>query len=113
MKSWHLPSIDAPDGTRDPVVLHSNAEGRAVMLRIDPGQALGDHQVKERAWISVVEGRVRVDAGGESMVAEQGTLLTFAPNGRRALPRRRGAAARGQLAPVRFLQIRYVIVSMR
>jgi quercetin dioxygenase-like cupin family protein len=99
VKSWHLPSIDAPDGTRDPVVLHSNAEGRAVMLRIDPGQRLGEHQVKERAWISVVEGRVQVDAGGESILAEQGTLLTFAPNERHAVASDEGARILLLLAP--------------
>jgi quercetin dioxygenase-like cupin family protein len=99
MKSWHLPSIDAPDGTRDPVVLHSNPEGRAVMLRIDPGQGLGDHQVKERAWITVVEGRVRVQSGGESLEADPGTLLTFAPNERHSVASDEGARILLLLAP--------------
>ena len=128
--------MDAPDGTRDPVVLHSDPEGRAVMIRIDPGQALREHQVKERAWISVVEGRVRVEAEGRSMVAEPGTLLTFAPNERHAITsdggarillllapwpgdghyRGGGGASRGsggQPAPVRRRQILYVTVSIR
>lgn len=91
--------MDAPDGTRDPVVLHSDPEGRAVMIRIDPGQALREHQVKERAWISVVEGRVRVEAEGRSMVAEPGTLLTFAPNERHAITSDGGARILLLLAP--------------
>lgn len=91
--------MDAPDGTRDPVVLHSNPEGRAVMLRIDPGQGLGDHQVKERAWITVVEGRVRVQSGGESMEADAGTLLTFAPNERHSVASEEGARILLLLAP--------------
>lgn len=99
MKSWHLPSMEAPEGTRDPVVLHSDPEGRAVMLRIDPGQRLGDHQVKERTWISVVEGSVKVEAAGESMLAEPGTMLTFAPNERHAIASDEGARILMLLAP--------------
>jgi quercetin dioxygenase-like cupin family protein len=91
--------MEAPDGTRDPVVLHSNPEGRAVMVRIDPGQALREHQVKERAWISVVEGRLRVEAGGETMTVETGTLLTFAPNERHAVSSDEGARILLLLAP--------------
>ena len=72
MRTWNLREIDAPDGTRDPVVLHSNDEGRAVLIRIDAGQALRDHQVKERAWIAVVEGSVTVRAGDESLEAREG-----------------------------------------
>jgi quercetin dioxygenase-like cupin family protein len=99
MQSWHLPEIDAPDGTRDPVVLHSDDEGRAVMIRLEPSQTLGDHQVKERAWVCVVEGTVRVEAGGESLEAQPGTLVTFAPNERHALRSDGGARILLLLAP--------------
>jgi quercetin dioxygenase-like cupin family protein len=99
MESWHLPDIDAPAGTRDPAVLHSNDEGRAVMIRLEPSQNLGDHQVKERAWIVVVEGTVRIEAGGESLEAKPGTLVTFAPNERHALRSEEGARVLLLLAP--------------
>ena len=32
------------------------------MIRLEPGQELGDHQVKEHAFVVVVEGRVRLGA---------------------------------------------------
>jgi quercetin dioxygenase-like cupin family protein len=99
MQSWHLPEIDAPEGTRDPVVLHSEDEGRAVMIRLQPSQTLGDHQVKERAWVCVVQGSVRVDAGGESLDAQPGTLVTFAPNERHSLSSEGGARILLLLAP--------------
>ena len=99
MESWNLREIDAPDGTRDPVVLHSNDEGRAVLIRIDPGQRLGDHQVKERAWISVVEGTVQVECGGTSLDAGEGTLLTFEPDERHAVRSDEGARILLLLAP--------------
>jgi quercetin dioxygenase-like cupin family protein len=91
VKSWYLPSIDAPDGTRDPVVLHSNDEGRAVMLRIEPGQALGQHQVKEYAYIAVVDGEVTVQTGDETVEAGAGTLFRFEPDERRSVSTRDGA----------------------
>lgn len=99
MESWDLNQIDAPNGTRDPVVLHSDPEGRAVMIRIDPGQELGLHQVKERAWICVVEGQISIDAGARSVEGSPGTLVTFAPNERRAVRSDSGARILLLLAP--------------
>ena len=34
---------------------------RAVLIALDPGQKLGDHQVKERALVSVIDGTVRIE----------------------------------------------------
>ena len=73
MRHWNLLEIEAPDGTRDPVVLHSDDEARAVLIRIGAGQRLGEHQVKERAWITVVDGTVRMRAGGDEIEAGPGT----------------------------------------
>jgi quercetin dioxygenase-like cupin family protein len=99
MESWKLTEIEAPDGTRDPIVLHSDREGRAVMIRLDPSQGLGEHQVKERAWICVVEGTVRIESGDESIEAPPGTLVTFAPNERHTLGSQDGARILLLLAP--------------
>ena len=60
MQHWDLLAVDAPDGTRDPVVVHQDDSARAVLVVLDAGQALGQHQVKENAWISVVDGTVQV-----------------------------------------------------
>jgi quercetin dioxygenase-like cupin family protein len=99
MEVWDLTAIEAPDGTRDPVVLHSSPEGRALMIRIDPGQELGPHQVKERAWVCVVDGRVTIQAGAESLDATPGMLATFAPDQRHALRSEGGARILLLLAP--------------
>ena len=79
MQSWNLMEIDAPAGTRDPVVVHSGNEARAVLIALNPGQVMGDHQVKENAWVTVLEGTVRISAGGESIDAEPGMLFRFDP----------------------------------
>src|SRR5207237_114225 len=57
VRSWNLTELDAPAGTRDPIVLETADGTRAVMLAIAPGQELREHEVKARAWVTVVEGR--------------------------------------------------------
>ena len=100
MQSWNLLEIDAPEGTRDPVVLHSSeGESRAVLIRLGPGQELGQHQVKERAWVCVVEGSVRVEAGGEASDASVGALFTFDPDEPHAVRSDGGARILLLLAP--------------
>ncbi len=99
MKRWNLLEVDAPGGTRDPVVLATDDAARAVLIRLDAGQELGDHEVKERAWLSVVEGTVRIEAAGEAFDAAPGTLVTFAPGERHAVRSDGGARVLLLLAP--------------
>lgn len=91
--------VAAPAGTRDPVVVHSGNEARAVLLVLNPGQVLGDHQVKENAWVTVLEGRVRVSAGGETKEAGVGSLFRFDPDERHSLSSEAGARILLLLAP--------------
>ena len=91
--------VEAPEGTRDAVVVHSGHEARAVLIVLKPGQQLGDHQVKENAWVTVLEGRVRVAAGGESVEATPGMLLRFDPDERHSLGSDEGARILLLLAP--------------
>ena len=99
MQRWNLLDLDAPDGTRDPIVLHSDDEARAVLIVLQPGQSLGDHQVKENAWITVVDGTVHLTAGSESTEAGPGTLVRFEPDERHALRSESGARILLVLAP--------------
>lgn len=99
MQSWSLRDIATPDGTRDPVVLHSENEGRAVLLEIQPGQELREHQVKEHAWVVVVDGVARVSAGEREIQAAVGTLVHFEPNERHAISSAGGARILLLLAP--------------
>ena len=69
MQSWNLSEIQTPGGSRSPVVLRSDPGARAVLIVLEAGQALGDHQVKEGALVSVVDGAVRVESGGETIEA--------------------------------------------
>jgi quercetin dioxygenase-like cupin family protein len=99
VQTWNLMEVAAPDGTRDPLVVHSGHEARAVLIVLNPGQRMGDHQVKENAWVTVLEGSVRISAGGETIDAEPGTLVRFDPDERHALESDDGARVLLLLAP--------------
>lgn len=99
MRTWDLTAIDTPGGTRSPVVLESSNEARAVLIGIEPGQELGDHQVKERAWLLVVSGDVQAEGDDGSVHAKPGTLLTFDPEERHAVRSAGGARVLLLLAP--------------
>ena len=100
MQRWNLLEIDTPEGSRSPVVLHSNeGEARAVLIGLLPGQELGDHQVKEAAFLIVAEGSVRVEAGGDVVEAAPGMLFRFEPDERHAVSTQSGARILLVLAP--------------
>ena len=63
-----------------PLVLLSSPECRAIALDLQAGETMGDHQVRERAVVQIVTGRVTVEASGEKAECDAGTLITFEPN---------------------------------
>jgi quercetin dioxygenase-like cupin family protein len=91
VQSWDLNEIDTPHGSRSPVVLRSDPGARAVLIALAPGQALGDHQVKEGALVSVVDGAVRVQSGGETIEGTAGCFFSFDPDERRSITSESGA----------------------
>ena len=99
MQSWNLREIEAPGGSRSPSVLLSEDEARAVLLVLEPGQKLGDHQVKEHAWLIVVEGSARIGRGGDELEAGVGTLVHFEPDERHFVRSEGGARILLLLAP--------------
>jgi quercetin dioxygenase-like cupin family protein len=100
VRHWKLDEIETADGSRSPVVLHSqDGESRAVLIELQPGQELGDHQVLEAAWLLVVDGRLQVSADGRSIDAGPGELFRFEPSERHAVTSRAGARLVLMLAP--------------
>jgi quercetin dioxygenase-like cupin family protein len=97
MKRWHLPTLEASSdkrterepgadaprvpsvGAQKPRVLFSSPECRLVALDLRSGEDLPDHHVRERAVVQVISGRVAIDASGEIVECEAGTLVTFDP----------------------------------
>jgi quercetin dioxygenase-like cupin family protein len=87
---WNLLEIDAPLGTRDPFVVHQDDGARAVLVSLEPGQELGEHQVHENAWVFVVDGTIEVTSGAETAEVGAGSLLRFEPAERHSLSARSG-----------------------
>lgn len=81
MRTWDLTTAGVQP--HQPEVLHSEGEGRTILVALPAGEALDDHQVHERAWLVVVSGEVSVAAGdGETVTGGPGLLAVFDPNER-------------------------------
>jgi mannose-6-phosphate isomerase-like protein (cupin superfamily) len=91
VQSWDVREIEAPEGTRLAAVLETVDGARAIIIRLAHGEELGDHQVRERAWLMVVEGTARIEAGDDVVEAGPGTLLTFDPGERHSVSSENGA----------------------
>ena len=118
MKRWHLPTLEASSdkrtarepgadaprvpsaGAQKPRVLFSSPECRLIALDLDAGQELSDHDVRERAVVQVISGRVAIDASGDTVECEAGTLVTFDPGERHRSPRPRRRTAPAHTRPV-------------
>ena len=100
MRHWRLPDVETPNGSRSPVVLHSkDGAERAVLIELRGGEALGEHSVKESALLLVLDGRVRVEAGDESVDGNAGALFHFDPDERHSVTSDGGARLLLLLAP--------------
>jgi quercetin dioxygenase-like cupin family protein len=99
VQSWNLLEIDAPGGTVDPEVLTTDDGARAIAIRLEPGQSMDDHQVRERAWVVIVEGSAEITSGDRVVRGDAGTLVTFDPGERHAVSSETGARLLLLLAP--------------
>jgi quercetin dioxygenase-like cupin family protein len=82
MESWNLNDVDVEH--RQPLVLDSESEGRAIVINLPKGEQLQEHQVHERAWLLVTDGKIEIeDSGGDSVTGKSGFLAIFDPNERR------------------------------
>jgi quercetin dioxygenase-like cupin family protein len=99
VQHWNLSEIETPGGSVSPEILHSGAEARVVLIGLQAGQELGPHQVKEHAFLVVVDGGVRVSAGGHDADVGPGSLFKFEPDEQHAVASQDGARLLLFLAP--------------
>jgi len=84
VERWHLPSIEA-NGKREPRVLFSRPQCRAVLIDLNAGDELRDHRVHEHAVVEVISGKLGLAVGGQRVECDAGTLVTFAPGETRSV----------------------------
>lgn len=87
MKSWDIGKLDLRP--HSPEILSSTQDARAIVLEIPAGESLTDHQVHERAWVTVIEGEVEITTtAGEQISGGAGLLIEFDPRERHAVQAR-------------------------
>lgn len=78
MNSWQLQDLHLEP--RLPEILSSSDAARAIVLDLDAGESLRDHEVHERAWLLVVDGAIDLStAGGERVSGGAGLLVELGP----------------------------------
>jgi quercetin dioxygenase-like cupin family protein len=97
VEQWDLNAVGV--SSTQPLVLATADQARAILIKLDPGQEYGDHQVLEGAWLLVVDGIAQVTAGGDVVEAGPATLLRFEPGERREVRSDAGARLLLMLAP--------------
>jgi len=84
MDSWAIPSLELR--AHAPKILASTDDARAIALFIPAGESFDDHQVHERAWVTVLTGEVEITtSAGESVSGGPGLLVEFEPAERHAV----------------------------
>jgi len=90
MNSWTILNLELRP--HSPEILASNDDARAIALMIPAGESFDDHQVHERAWVTVLDGEVEITTStGDSVIGRSGVLVEFAPNERHAVHARSDA----------------------
>ena len=76
MQRWDLAAPNETQRDR-PRVLFSTVEARAVVIDLAADEELGEHRVRERAILQVLDGMVECSSGGDAATCGRGTVVLF------------------------------------
>lgn len=84
MKNWNVNELALEPHA--PQILSSTNDARAIAIAIPAGESMQDHQVHERAWVTVLSGEAEITttAGGR-VTGTAGLLVEFDPTERHAV----------------------------
>lgn len=78
MKTWEIKNLDL-EGHK-PQILSSSDAARVIALHLPAGEQMQRHEVHERAWLVVLDGRLEITAeGGEATAGGPGLVAEFDP----------------------------------
>lgn len=84
MKTWDISKLKLKP--HSPQILSSTDDARAIVLAIPAGESLQDHQVHERAWVSIVTGEAEITTtSGGRVAGGPGLVVEFDPRERHAV----------------------------
>lgn len=84
MNSWNVNDLELK--AHAPQILSSTRDARAIALAIPAGESMKDHQVHERAWLSILSGEAEITTtAGEQIAGTPGLLVQFDPGERHAV----------------------------
>jgi quercetin dioxygenase-like cupin family protein len=95
---WDLRELDVRP--HSPQILHSvRGEARSIAIDLPAGEALRDHQVRERTHLIVVEGEIDIDHSGNTVTGGSGFVAVFDPGERHEVRAKTAARLLLVLAP--------------
>ena len=97
MESWDI--IDLPIEAHAQQVLRSDEAARLIAIHLPAGEALGEHQVHEGAYLVVLSGEVEVEAGSTSTHGGAGLTVFWDARERHSVRARSDARLVLLLAP--------------
>jgi quercetin dioxygenase-like cupin family protein len=77
VQTWDTRSIDVQP--HFPQVLHSDDEGRTIVINLPAGEELQDHRVHERSWVIVVDGEIEFESANGTEKGGTGFLAHIEP----------------------------------
>jgi quercetin dioxygenase-like cupin family protein len=95
--SWDIASLEVEP--HHPRILRSDDETRIIAINLPAGELLQEHQVHERALVTVASGEIEVEQGGDTVSGGPGFLAHFEPNERHEVRATRDARIVLVLAP--------------
>lgn len=78
MQQWDLAAPNGSERT-GPRVLFSTSEARGVVMDLALDEEMGDHRVRERAIVHILEGSLACTSGSGTSTCATGTLIMFEP----------------------------------
>ena len=77
MQTWDVRSLEVKP--HFPKVLHSDEEGRTIVINLPSGEELQEHKVHERSWLIVVDGEIELESAGGTVKGGFGFLAHIDP----------------------------------